>query len=119
MGPKRRPWERASVPLCGGNDLKTKKLMEAVLRVLKTASLIVVAVLTFAASIQPSAAMVIYPWCANYGGGGKGGYGANSCGFVSFQQCLATLWGNGGTCSPNPWYSPYPPPTTYAPPLRR
>ena len=29
--------------------------------------------LTLAASTRPSAAMVIYPWCANYGGGGKGG----------------------------------------------
>jgi hypothetical protein len=37
-------------------------------------------------NIQPSAAMVIYPWCANYGGGGKGGYGASSCGSTSFQQ---------------------------------
>ena len=75
--------------------------------------------LTLAASTRPSAAMVIYPWCANYGGGGKGGYGASSCGSTSFQQCMATLWGNGGTCSPNPWYVPYPPPTTYAPPIKR
>ena len=75
--------------------------------------------LTVVASTRPSAAMVIYPWCANYGGGGKGGYGASSCGSTSFQQCMATLWGNGGTCSPNPWYVPYPPPTTYAPPITR
>ena len=76
--------------------------------------------LTVVASTRPSAAMVIYPWCANYGGGsGKGGYGASSCGSTSFQQCMATLWGNGGTCSPNPWYQPYPPPTTYAPPIKR
>ena len=88
------------------------------MRVLKTASLIVAAALTLAVSIQPSAAMVIYPWCANYGGSWNG-YGASSCGSTSFQQCLATLWGNGGTCSPNPWYQPYPPPTTYAPPIKR
>ena len=87
------------------------------MRVLKTASLILLAVLTLVVSIQPSAAAVIYPWCANYGGGsGKGGYGASSCGSTSFQQCMATLWGNGGTCSPNPWYVPYP---TYAPPIKR
>lgn len=67
----------------------------------------------------PSAAMVIYPWCADYGGAGRGGYGASSCGFVSFHQCLATLSGNGGSCSPNPWYQPYPPPASYAPPVRR
>ena len=90
------------------------------MRVLKTASLLVLALLTLVVSIQPSAAMVIYPCCANYGGGGgKGGYGASSCGSTSFKQCLATLSGNGGTCSPNPWYQPYPPPTTYAPPIMR
>ena len=89
------------------------------MRVLTAASLIVVAGLTLTASIQPSAAMVIYPWCANYGGSGKGGYGASSCGFVLFKQCLATMRGNGGSCDPNPWYSPYPPPPTYAPPIRR
>jgi len=88
------------------------------MRVLKAASFIVVIVLTLAGA-QQAAAMVIYPWCANYGGSGRGGYGASSCGFVSFNQCLATLWGNGGTCTANPWYQPYPPPTSYAPPIRR
>jgi Protein of unknown function (DUF3551) len=87
------------------------------MRVLQAAGLIVAIVLAFA-DVRPVAAMVIYPWCANYGGGGRG-YGASNCGFVSFQQCLATLWGNGGTCNPNPWYLPYPPPTTYSPPLWR
>ena len=62
------------------------------MRILTAASLIVAAGLMLAASVQPGAAMVIYPWCANYGGGGKGGYGASSCGFVSFKQCLATMW---------------------------
>jgi hypothetical protein len=76
-------------------------------------------VITVASGPNPSSAAVIYPWCANYGGTGKGGYGASSCGSTSFKQCLATLSGNGGTCSPNPWYQPYPPPTTYAPPIRR
>jgi hypothetical protein len=89
------------------------------MRVLQKMSLIVVAVLTLAGGIRPGAAMVIYPLCANYGGAGRGGYGASSCGSTSFQQRMATLSGNGGTCSPNPWYQPYPPPTTYAPPIRR
>ena len=61
-----------------------------------TCFILAVIALTLATEVQPSAAMVIYPWCANYGGGGKGGYGASSCGFVSFHQCLATLSGNGG-----------------------
>jgi Protein of unknown function (DUF3551) len=64
---------------------------------------------------RPSAAMVIYPWCAHY----LGRMGGVNCGFTSFQQCLLTLAGNGGSCDPNPWYLPYPPPTSYAPPLWR
>jgi hypothetical protein len=72
--------------------------------------------LGLATSAQPSNAMVIYPWCANYGG--RMG-GSQNCGFTSFQQCQATRAGNGGFCVPNPWYQPYPPPTSYAPPLRR
>jgi len=68
------------------------------------------------ANATPSAAVIIYPWCANYAGRG---YGASSCGSTSLKQCLATLWGNGGSCGPNPYYEPYPPPPTYAPPIKR
>ena len=89
------------------------------MRVLTAAGFVIAIVLALAASAGPSAAVVIYPWCANYGGSGRGGYGASSCGSVSFQQCLATLSGNGGTCTPNPFYEPYPPPPTYAPPIKR
>jgi hypothetical protein len=69
-----------------------------------------------AVDTRPSAAMVIYPWCAEYGGRG---FGAENCGFVNFRQCLATIAGNGGFCKPNPWYYPYPPPASGAPPLWR
>ena len=37
------------------------------------------------------------PWCAYYYG--KGG---TNCGFYSFQQCLDTISGIGGTCARNP-----------------
>lgn len=73
-------------------------------------------VLTLAASLRPSTAMVIYPWCVQYGGISSS---TKNCGFTSFGQCLATARGAGGSCIPNPWYSPYPPPASYAPPLRR
>jgi hypothetical protein len=52
----------------------------------------------FAASARPSAAMVIYPWCANYGGRMSG---AQNCGFTSRQQCELTRAGNGGFCKAN------------------
>jgi len=45
--------------------------------------------------------------------------GAQNCGFTSRQQCELTRAGNGGFCIQNPWYQPYPPPQTYAPPIRR
>jgi hypothetical protein len=47
------------------------------------------------------------PWCANYGGGGNGGGGGSNCGFYSFEQCMAALWGNGGFCAHNPFESTY------------
>jgi Protein of unknown function (DUF3551) len=74
-------------------------------------------VITIAGGAQPSAAAVIYPWCANYSGRGMGG--AQNCGFVTFNQCLATVRGVGGTCGPNPLYQPYPPSPRYGRPIRR
>jgi hypothetical protein len=44
------------------------------------------------------------PWCAQYGGGRGGG---TNCGFYSFQQCMATIWGNGGFCTQNQFENPY------------
>ena len=71
-------------------------------------------VLSLTASATPSAAVIIYPWCANY----LGRY-TMSCGSTSLKQCLATQAGNGGSCDPNPYYEPYPPPPTYSPPITR
>lgn len=41
-----------------------------------------------------------YPWCAAYS------YRTKNCGFMTFQQCLATISGVGGSCEPNPFYRP-------------
>jgi Protein of unknown function (DUF3551) len=41
-----------------------------------------------------------YPWCAYYGSGGT------NCGFVAFEQCLATVSGIGGFCDRNTQYVP-------------
>ncbi|MGE3150515.1 MAG: DUF3551 domain-containing protein [Pseudorhodoplanes sp.] len=41
-----------------------------------------------------------YPWCAQYTGNNAG----KNCGFVSQRQCLATIYGVGGFCTPNPVY---------------
>ena len=59
---------------------------------------IAIASLMFATlSLLPDGAQAA-PWCAQYGGG-RGG--ASNCGFYSFQQCMAALWGNGGFCTQN------------------
>jgi Protein of unknown function (DUF3551) len=65
---------------------------------------------------RPSAAVVLYPWCVQYGSIASG---TLSCGFTSFQQCLATASGNGSNCIANPQYPKYPPSPRYAPPIRR
>jgi hypothetical protein len=43
-----------------------------------------------------------YPWCAYHD------WSTYNCGFVSFEQCLATISGIGGWCARNP-RSYYPP----------
>ena len=68
-------------------------------------ALFVVLALTPVEFNSPAAAEVIYPWCAHYIGRGGGG---PSCGFVSFQQCMATASGMGGNCQMNPFYNPPP-----------
>jgi uncharacterized protein DUF3551 len=61
-----------------------------------------VAVTAFAAAYvyAPPANAQTYPWCANYGGEME----ATNCGFLSREQCMATLAGMGGYCDPNPFY---------------
>ena len=46
-----------------------------------------------------------YPWCAVYGGRGGGG---TNCGFLTIEQCRATVSGIGGFCAPNQFYNPRP-----------
>jgi hypothetical protein len=55
-----------------------------------------------AAFPSPPAQAVEYPWCAQYGG--RGGDGGRNCGFVSFEQCMATVSGIGGFCERNLFY---------------
>ena len=72
------------------------------MRIFYIAGFMAAIVLTLAASARPSAAMVIYPWCADYGGR----MGGENCGFTSFAQCQATRAGNGGFCKQNRGISP-------------
>jgi hypothetical protein len=44
-----------------------------------------------------------YPWCANYGGDASG---SSNCGFLTLEQCRATVSGIGGYCDHNQFYNP-------------
>jgi hypothetical protein len=55
-----------------------------------------------------------YRWCAAYGGDMGG---SSNCGFITWEQCRATIMGMGGFCEPNQFYvgKPY----DQAEPIRR
>lgn len=64
--------------------------------------LVVMTLVVAASSFAPRGANAetYYPWCAYYDAW------SYSCGFTSFQQCLATVSGGGGACRPNPYAPP-------------
>jgi hypothetical protein len=68
--------------------------------------------LVAAAAFSSRAEAQNYPWCEYLDAGGDGG--GTNCGFVSFQQCMESAWGNGGDCQLNTQYIP--PPGPHGPP---
>jgi hypothetical protein len=62
-----------------------------------------IVILCAAGALSTHAQAQNYPWCA-YEGTGDGT--AVNCGFVSREQCMATLSGLGGYCAPNNTYVP-------------
>ena len=83
------------------------RLATLLFAVLVTALVTVLAVPTLFASSalayeMPSAPS---PWCAVYSGDGGGG---TNCGFLTIEQCRATVSGIGGFCAPNQFYNPKP-----------
>ena len=54
------------------------------------------------AGISTHANAANYPWCARYAKDG----GGESCGFTTFDQCLADVSGIGGYCALNTQYVP-------------
>jgi hypothetical protein len=65
-------------------------------------SAMLVAVALLAIEPRPASAEVYRPWCVGYTA-----TISNSCTFVSFQQCMETARGGGGSCMQNPWYLYY------------
>jgi hypothetical protein len=64
-----------------------------------------VAAAALASAMRPSEARAWYPWCATYFDQSA----ITECAFTTFQQCLATVSGIGGTCGANPWPPPVAP----------
>jgi len=60
--------------------------------------LIIVGAFAAIVSIERPAAARDYPWCAYYNF--RHGGGATNCGWETFEQCLATVRGIGGSCGP-------------------
>ena len=57
--------------------------------------LFLISIISATALVTPTEARTL-PWCAHYGNGGR------NCGFVSYEQCRATIKGMGGSCRKNP-----------------
>ena len=76
---------------------------------MKLATLPLAAIVFLAAPLSPGDAYEMpydpYPWCAVYSGDAGG---ASNCGFLTIDQCRATVSGVGGSCEPNQFYNPRP-----------
>jgi hypothetical protein len=69
---------------------------------------------TLLSFITSPAAADPYKWCAAYRNG------STNCGFVTFEQCRATVSGAGGDCQPNQFYTgPDKTPATRTTPAKR
>lgn len=58
-----------------------------------------VAVAASSSMTRPAAA-IEYPWCVSYSD-----MDGKNCGFVSYDQCMLTARGAGGSCDPNQFYT--------------
>ena len=56
-----------------------------------------------AVQARPAGAEIYRPWCVHYVPQDNG----TNCGFISYEQCMLTARGAGGTCMQNPWYLKY------------
>jgi hypothetical protein len=61
---------------------------------------LIIGFFTLIAFAVPAAAQTNYPWCSNF----ADGFGGTNCGFVSYEQCMATVRGSGGFCQENDMY---------------
>jgi hypothetical protein len=68
---------------------------------MKTVRFVVPLLVTTFGFAACATAEIYYPWCAVLNMGDA----AYNCGFVSIEQCRATVSGIDGFCEPNPFYT--------------
>jgi len=71
-------------------------------RIIIALALSALSFLDLVAASAPASAEITYPWCAQYRGGDRGG--GRNCGFWTYEQCVASVSGNNGTCEINAMY---------------
>jgi Protein of unknown function (DUF3551) len=76
-------------------------------------STFLIGILFAAIALSTGAQAQNYPWCANYDAGMEGG--GTNCGFTTFEQCMTTISGMGGSCDKNTQYVPPPGPYSATP----
>ena len=72
---------------------------------MRAASALLAVAALAAVDARPAAAEIYRPWCVQYGG--NSGDNGTTCAFTSFEQCMMTARGSGGSCVQNPWYLQY------------
>ena len=77
------------------------------------ALIVAIGIVGATAALSTRAEAQNYPWCAYY----AGDFGGENCGFSTYEQCMATISGIGGSCERNTQYVP--PAGPHSPPMRR
>jgi hypothetical protein len=72
------------------------------MKAIRVAPVIMAFVSASTIELRPASAEIYRPWCIGYTA-----TISNSCTFVSFEQCMMTARGSGGSCMQNPWYLQY------------
>jgi hypothetical protein len=71
----------------------------------RTASVLLLVAAAATICAGPAGAEIYRPWCVQYSG--ADGNNGTTCAFTSFEQCMMTARGSGGSCVQNPWYLQY------------
>jgi hypothetical protein len=97
--------QRLLANLGSNTDISHQKIENKIsgpMKMINTVRFVVPLLMTTFGFPAYGSAEIYYPWCAVLDTGDA----AYNCGFVSIEQCRATVSGIGGFCEPNPFYTP-------------